>query len=139
MTPEEMGLLADMIAARLMDTFAARLDMIEEVVFTGQHASPVSGGSLTDSYVMQLEPNPEKQYVEWDSELAGYGVRVSPGGAKAFFVQSRIRGEKKETKISIGRFGQTLTAQSARLEAIQILELMRRGIDPKNHYDRGVF
>lgn len=35
MTPEEMGLLADMIAARLMDTFAARMDMIEEVVFSG--------------------------------------------------------------------------------------------------------
>lgn len=33
MTPEEMEKLADMIAARLMDTFAARLDMIEEVVF----------------------------------------------------------------------------------------------------------
>ena len=139
MTPAEMEVMADMIAARLMGTFAARLDMIEEVVFTGQHASPVSGGSLTDSYVMQLEPKQDKQYVEWDSELAGYGVRVSPGGAKAFFVQGRIRGEKKETKISIGRFGQTLTAETARLEAIQMLDLMRRGIDPKNNYDRGVF
>jgi hypothetical protein len=139
MTQEEMEKLADMIAARLMDTFAARLDMIEEVVFTGGHASPVAGGSLTDSHVMGLEPNPDKQYVDWDSELAGYGVRVSPGGAKAFFVQGRIRGEKKETKISIGRFGQTLTAQSARLEAIRIIDLMRRGIDPKNYFDRGVF
>ena len=34
MTQEEMEKLAGMIAARLMDTFAARLDMIEEVVFS---------------------------------------------------------------------------------------------------------
>lgn len=35
MTAEEMETIADMIASRLMDTFAARLDMIEEVVFSG--------------------------------------------------------------------------------------------------------
>lgn len=138
MNQEDMEKLADMIAERLMGTFAARLDMIEEVVFSGCAGSSVgTNGSLTDSYVLSLKPDPEKQYTDWDSELKGYGVRVSPGGAKAFFVQGRIRGSKKEVKISLGRFGQTLTAENARLEAITALEAMRRGIDPRNN--PGVF
>lgn len=41
MTPEEMETLADMIAARLMGTFAARLDMIEEVVFDESYVAPI--------------------------------------------------------------------------------------------------
>ena len=36
MTQEEMETLADMLARRLLDTFAGRLDMIEEVVFSGE-------------------------------------------------------------------------------------------------------
>ena len=39
MTQEEMETLADMLARRLLDTFAGRLDMIEEVVFSGVVAS----------------------------------------------------------------------------------------------------
>ena len=39
MNQEDMEKLADMIAERLMGTFAARLDMIEEVVFSGVAAN----------------------------------------------------------------------------------------------------
>lgn len=42
MNKEEMEKLADMIAARLMDTFAARLDMIEEVVFSEDISNIIS-------------------------------------------------------------------------------------------------
>lgn len=86
---------------------------------------------LTKTKVEALKPDPVKQYLVWDSELKGYGVRVSPGGAKAFFVQGRIRGSQKEIKISIGRLGPTLTAEQAREEAKDALEAMRKGTDPR--------
>ena len=40
MTPEQMESLADMLADRLMGTFAGRLDMIEEVVFAESYVAP---------------------------------------------------------------------------------------------------
>lgn len=86
---------------------------------------------LTKTKVEALKPDPAKQYLVWDSDLKGYGVRVSPGGAKAFFVQGRIRGSQKEIKISIGRLGPTLTAEQAREEAKDALEAMRKGTDPR--------
>lgn len=86
---------------------------------------------LTKTKVEALKPDPAKQYLVWDSELKGYGVRVSPGGAKAFFVQGRIRGSQKEVKVSIGRLGPALTAEQAREEAKDALEAMRKGIDPR--------
>jgi N-acetyl-anhydromuramyl-L-alanine amidase AmpD len=46
MTPEQMEALADMIAARLMGTFAARLDMIEEVVFAESYIAPTDAPDI---------------------------------------------------------------------------------------------
>lgn len=86
---------------------------------------------LTKSKVEALKPDPAKQVITWDSELKGYGVRVSPGGAKAFFVQGRIRGSQKEIKVSIGRLSPALTAEQARNEAKDALEAMRKGNDPR--------
>jgi hypothetical protein len=40
MTREEMETLADLLAMRLLDTFAGRLDMIEEVVFADECTLP---------------------------------------------------------------------------------------------------
>src|SRR5690606_34889542 len=94
----------------------------------GRMSDPIK---LTKTKVEALKPDPAKQYLVWDSELKGYGVRVSPGGAKAFFVQGRIRGSQKEIKISIGRLGPTLTAEQAREEAKDALESMRKGTDPR--------
>ena len=54
MTPEEMEKLADMIAARLMDTFAARLDMIEEVVFS-ESVSKLSGEVDSKTRILEME------------------------------------------------------------------------------------
>jgi hypothetical protein len=40
MNQEDMEKLADMIAERLMGTFAARMDMIEDVVFDDEYTPP---------------------------------------------------------------------------------------------------
>lgn len=86
---------------------------------------------LTKTKVEALKPDPIKQTVVWDSVLTGFGVRLSPGGTKTFFVQGRIRATQQLIKLTIGKMGPTLTAEQARAEAEDALSAMRKGIDPR--------
>ncbi len=60
---------------------------------------------LTKTKVEALKPDPIKQTVVWDSVLTGFGVRLSPGGTKTFFVQGRIRATQQLIKLTIGKMG----------------------------------
>ena len=51
-------------------------------------------GKLTQRRVDSLKPR-KKIYSVRDSELAGFGVRVSPTGGKMYFVQVQARGRRK--------------------------------------------
>jgi integrase len=83
--------------------------------------------NLTKTTVERL-PIPDKGYqIHWDEKLAGFGVRVTPGGAKSFVFQKRING--KEKRITIGRFGE-LTAEQARKEAVKLAGQIATGGDP---------
>lgn len=76
-------------------------------------------------------PTPEKQIIVWDSDLIGYGVRVSPKGAKTLFFQGRIAdGDGKIIKTTIGRVGQ-ISVDAARKKAKDIAAKMANGIDPR--------
>lgn len=76
-------------------------------------------------------PTPEKQITLWDSELTGYGVRVSPKGVKTLFFQGRIYGgDGSIVKVTIGRFGQ-IPPDDARNKAIDIAAKLANGIDPR--------
>ena len=68
-----------------------------------------------------------KQIVYWDDLLTGFGLRVSPGGAKTFFYQYRVNGRAK--KITIGRFG-AWTVEQARKEVKRLTGLVAAGKDP---------
>ena len=48
----------------------------------------------------------------WDSELAGFGVRVHPTGRKVYMVQTRAGGQAAK-RVTIGRHG-VITAEEAR-------------------------
>jgi integrase len=75
-------------------------------------------------------PAPEKgETILWDSEVRGYGLRVSSGGKKVFFVAGRVNG--KSLQFTIGAYG-TFTEHLARQKAQQILQGMRDGIDPRD-------
>lgn len=68
----------------------------------------------------------------WDSELKGFGLRVSPGGAKTYFVKYRAwsgRGAPQRW-LTIGRHGSPWTAAQARAKALAILGAVARGEDP---------
>ena len=92
---------------------------------------------LTSSAVSDASPHP-KSYVVWDEKLTGFGLRVSPGGTKSFFVQYRT-GEGRRTdanrKSTLGRFP-TLSPSSARKQALALLGAVRVGSDPSRERAR---
>ena len=87
--------------------------------------------ALTGELVSRAEPG-AAPYVIWDDRLTGFGLRVSPGGAKAFFVQYRT-GEGRRTdrnrKLTLGRYP-GLSPGSARKRAQALLGRARDGRDP---------
>jgi hypothetical protein len=69
----------------------------------------------------------------WDSELAGFGLRIRAGGSKTFIAQYRAGGGRAgmQRRFKIGRYG-TLTVDEARLEARKVLLAAAQGQDPAN-------
>ena len=86
---------------------------------------------LTKSQIDQLEPM-KRRYVVWDSELSGFGVRVSPSGHKSYIAVYRPNGGGRGEAVrwlSIGAHG-ILTPDQARKAAKQKLAAVELGADP---------
>lgn len=67
----------------------------------------------------------------WDEDLKGFGVRVSASGTASYVVQFRMGGRESSTRrFTIGTHGSPWTPATAREEAIRLLLLVGRGIDP---------
>ena len=66
----------------------------------------------------------------WDSELAGFGLRVSPTGRKSFVAQCRIGGGRggRQRRMTVGTFP-ALTVEKARERAKDILAKAQLGED----------
>ena len=73
-------------------------------------------------------PRKTRDYVVWDDELRGFGVRVWPSGKRTYVVKYRTK-EHRQRKETIGQHG-TLTAEQARNQALQLLGAAMRGEDP---------
>jgi integrase len=82
---------------------------------------------LTTTKVDKLEPIPGKQRLVWDSELRGFGIRVSPGGAKSYIMQRRVG--NKERRVTLGRHGE-ISAENARRKALGMAAQFSEGFDP---------
>lgn len=84
---------------------------------------------LTKRVVEAIAPDPNGAVVQRrDSELKGFGVRVTPAGVRTYFVQYRdLAGHTR--RIAIGRHG-VLTAEEARKVAVQRLADVTRGDNP---------
>ena len=67
-----------------------------------------------------------KPVIYWDTEIRGFGVKVTPH-SKTFILQKDISGRSK--RVTIGRFGEW-TADEARKHARELVVLMSKGIDP---------
>jgi len=68
-----------------------------------------------------------KEYLVWDRDMRGFGLRVYPSGKKTYLVQ--YRAGRRTRRITIGQHG-VLTAEEARTHAKQLLGDVARGSDP---------
>jgi integrase len=83
---------------------------------------------LTKNYVDQITPPADKEAFYWDSEIKGFGLRVTPSRKITYIVQGRVNG--RTPRISIGPHG-VFTVNQARDVAREHLRSMRMGIDPR--------
>lgn len=86
-------------------------------------------GKITKAAVDGLLPGRVDQFL-WDDELRGFGLKVTPGGAKSYLVQYRMGGRETSTRrYTIGRHG-PFTPDAARREAKRLLGLVSDNQDP---------
>ncbi len=84
---------------------------------------------ITKSAVDTAKAGSKDAYL-WDSELSGFGVKITPGGRKVYLVQFRVGGKAGRTRrITLGADG-IITAEQARSEAKAVLRSVARGEDP---------
>ena len=81
---------------------------------------------ITKRFVDSL-PVRDRDFVVWDRDLPGFGVRVQTSGRKAYVVQSR--GPAGSKRVTIGRHGDVTTAE-ARKQAAAIIRRIKRGAPP---------
>lgn len=88
---------------------------------------------LTKSLVEAVEPEAERPVYMWDSQLAGFGVKVLASGARKYLVKYRASGGGRAAPqrwLTLGRHG-ALTCEGARELARQALAAVARGDDPQ--------
>lgn len=86
-------------------------------------------GRITKTAVDAAIPAASDQFI-WDDEVKGFGLKVSPGGAKSYVLQYRLGGRGSKTqRYTIGRHG-PLTPAGAKTEAKRLLGLVSEGKDP---------
>lgn len=76
-----------------------------------------------------------KDILYWDTELKGFGLRVTPTGKMTYIVQGRLHG--KTVRITIGPHGRwtpdtARNGENGEGGAKDLLRLMDRGIDPRS-------
>lgn len=83
---------------------------------------------ITKRAVDALTPDEKGDYVLWDDELRGFGVRVRGSGSKTYLVQYRNEAGQSR-RLVLGRHG-TLAPEQARKLALQQLGTIAGGGDP---------
>ena len=84
---------------------------------------------ITKRAVDAVQPNGADQFL-WDSDLKGFGLKVTAGGNKVYILQYRKGGRGAPTRrVTIGRHG-ALTPDQARKEAARLSGAVAHGADP---------
>jgi integrase len=82
---------------------------------------------LTKRRIDEFKPG-KNRLVLWDSDVAGFGLRVSPSGERSYVLKYRYRGAQRW--FTIGRHGSPWTVDGARKEARRLLGEVAKGNDP---------
>lgn len=81
-----------------------------------------------DTCALRTATPPSKGYALcWDTELCGFGVRITASGARTFIVEKCVRARKR--RVSLGRWP-AVTVASARKKARIYLDRVAAGEDP---------
>lgn len=89
---------------------------------------------LTDRKLQSLKRK-DKRYEVMDSDVPGFGVRVSEVGQKSFILIARYPGSSNPTRRALGEYP-SLSLSEARERANDWRALIRKGIDPKAEESR---
>ena len=84
---------------------------------------------LTDKTVAQLATPKRGNRVAYDGTVAGFGARVTAGGARAFVLNYRRKADGRERRYTIGAFPNWSTT-AAREEARRLRRQIDTGADP---------
>src|SRR5437660_1632304 len=91
----------------------------------------MSVGSITKRTVDSIKPSAIDRFL-WDTELGGFGLRITPSGHKSYVVQYRMPGLGRRglaRRIVLGEHG-VLTPEEARRLARKELGKVAHGTDP---------
>lgn len=87
-------------------------------------------GKISKRTVDSIPIGPKENYL-WDTDLKGFGVKVTAAGSISYLIQYRMGGrEAKTRRFTIGSHGSPWTPTTARLEAERLLVIIAQGIDP---------
>lgn len=92
---------------------------------------------ITKRTVDECQPGEKDRFI-WDSELTGFGLKVTPAGRRVYLCQFRIGGGRRGRlrRFTIGTHGAPWTPEQARSEAKRILGLAANGQDPAEEKQR---
>src|SRR5690348_16095541 len=94
----------------------------------GHHTDTATvANRINKKLISSLTPPPKGNYIEYDTEIHGFGVRITAAGVIAFVLNYRIHG--RERRYTIGRYPE-LTATAAREKALQVRSKILDGRDP---------
>lgn len=90
---------------------------------------------ISKTSVDATAPSAAGDVTVWDDRIAGFGLKVTPAGAKVYIYRYRISrpGQASQTaprKYTIGRHG-SLTPDQARRRAQELAALVAQGVDPR--------
>lgn len=90
---------------------------------------------LNDAAVRKLSAPASGYTILFDTEISGYGARVTANGVKAFVLRYRTRGGGRERSITIGRYPAWAAAQ-ARVKARELRRAIDEGADPLGGFEQ---
>jgi integrase len=82
---------------------------------------------ITQTFATRVKPPDTGNRIHYDSEIAGFGLRVTEKGAKSFILNYVIHG--RERRYTVGSLGE-YTAETARAKAVDLRQKIRDGVDP---------
>lgn len=89
----------------------------------------MANDKISKRVVDAAEPSPRGDTFIWDTELKGFGLRVTPRAVKSYVIQYRVDGGPAR-RTTIGIHGSPWTPASARDYAEDFLFKVKQGIDP---------